>query len=288
LRIGPVPINSDEGCQNVIAGLKSLVQGVESMMRTLPSFCAVAISGLVAGALTMSAASAQSVPLPKPAPLAKSGTIILAQARPTPPGTIAPAPVPVRPNARPGNPGEATAFDSNQRALVDRVSGYLSGMRQVVGKFVQVGPDGRKTTGDLFLQKPGKLRFEYDDPSPVQLIADGTSLVVRDRRLATQDLYPLGQTPLRFLLADKVDLLRDTNVVGVYSDDIFTTVVIEEKQTLGGKHKLMLMFDAKDLTLKQWTVTDPQGFDTTVAIYNLDMTKKPDPALFKINYERMH
>ena len=102
-------------------------------------------------------------------------------------------------------------------------------MRQAVGKFVQVGPDGRKTQGDLFVQKPGKLRFEYDDPSPTQLIADGTSLVVRDRRLATQDLYPLGQTPLRFLLADKVDLLRDTNVIGVYSDDIFSTVVIEEK-----------------------------------------------------------
>ena len=95
------------------------------------------------------------------------------------------------------------------------------------------------------------------------------------------------KTPLRFLLADKVDLLRDTNVVSVYSDDVFSTVVIEERQTLGGRHRLMLMFDAKDLTLKQWTVTDPQGFDTTVAVYDLDMTKKPDPALFKINYERL-
>jgi outer membrane lipoprotein-sorting protein len=249
------------------------------------SLCAIVSVGLVTGLFGMSDASAE-VPLPRPAPKAKS--IVVAQARPTPPGTIAPAPGPVRPNAPAGKPGEATAFDGTQRALVDRISQYLSGMRQVVGKFVQVGPDGRKTTGDIFLQKPGKLRFEYDDPSPVQLIADGTSLVVRDRRLATQDLYPLGQTPLRFLLADKVDLLRDTNVVNVYSDDIFSTVVIEEKQTLGGKHKLMLMFDAKDTTLKQWTVTDPQGFDTTVAIYNLDMTKKPDPALFKINYERMH
>jgi outer membrane lipoprotein-sorting protein len=262
------------------------------MTRTLTSLCALVTAGLISGLAGLSGASAQSVPLPRPAPLAKSGTtnvepLIVAQARPTPPGMIAPAPSPVRPNAPAGKPGEATAFDGNQRALVDRISNYLSGMRQVVGRFVQVGPDGRKTTGDIFLQKPGKLRFEYDDPSPVQLIADGTSLVVRDRRLATQDLYPLGQTPLRFLLADKVDLLRDTNVVGVYSDDIFATVVIEERQTLGGKHKLMLMFDAKDLTLKQWTVTDPQGFDTTVAIYDLDMTKKPDPALFKINYERM-
>jgi outer membrane lipoprotein-sorting protein len=257
------------------------------MTRTLTrSLCAFVMAGFGMGLLGTSGASAESVPLPRPAPKAKSFEV--AQARPTPPGTIAPAPAPVRPNAPAAKPGEATAFDGNQRALVDRISQYLSGMRQVVGKFVQVGPDGRKTTGDIFLQKPGKLRFEYDDPSPVQLIADGTSHVVRDRRLATQDLYPLGQTPLRFLLADKVDLLRDTNVVNVYSDDIFSTVVIEEKQTLGGKHKLMLMFDAKDLTLKQWTVTDPQGFDTTVAIYNLDMTKKPDPALFKINYERMH
>lgn len=258
------------------------------MKRTLPNLCAVAATGLLAGAVMMSAAHAQSVPLPKPAPMPKSGSVQIAQGpRATPPGTIAPAPAPVRPNAPAGKPGETTAFDTAQRALVDRVSNYLSGLRQVVGKFVQVGPDGGKTTGDFFLQKPGKLRFEYDDPSPIQLIADGTSLVVRDRRLATQDLYPLGQTPLRFLLADKVDLLRDTNVVGAGTDNIFATVVIEEKQTLGGKHKLMLMFDAKDLTLKQWTVTDPQGFDTTVAVYNLDMTKKPDPALFKINYERM-
>jgi outer membrane lipoprotein-sorting protein len=112
-------------------------------------------------------------------------------------------------------------------------------------------------------------------------------MVVRDRKLATQDLYPLGQTPLRFLLADRVDLMKDTSVVGVSADDVFVTVAIEEKQMLGGTHRLTLMFDAKDLTLRQWTVTDPQGFDTTVAVYNLDPTKKPDPALFKINYERV-
>ena len=130
------------------------------------------------------------------------------------------------------------------------------------------------------------MRFEYDEPAPIELIADGSSVVVRDRKLATQDLYPLSQTPLRFLLADKVDLLRDTNVVGVYSDDIFSTVVIEEKQA----HRRHAQADAdvrrEGPHLQQWTVTDPQGFDTTVAVYNLDLTKKPDPGLFKINYER--
>jgi outer membrane lipoprotein-sorting protein len=68
---------------------------------------------------------------------------------------------------------------------------------------------------------------------------------------------------------------------------MFMTVVIEEKSVLAGTNKLMIMFGAKDYQLKQWTVTDPQGYDTTVAVSDLDSTKKPDPKLFKINYERM-
>ncbi len=95
---------------------------------------------------------------------------------------------------------------------------------------------------------------------------------MRDRKLATQDIYPLSQTPLRFLLAAPRSA-QDTNIVGVYADDIFATVVIEEKQPLVGTNRLMMMFDAKDPQLKQWTVTDPQGYDTTVAIYNLDTTE---------------
>lgn len=264
----------------------SLAQTELSMTRTLSKLCVVVTTCLVAGLIAVPAAVAQSVPLPKPAPYPKAKAIKMAQARPVPPAAVGEPAMPARPNA-PASTAPAGGFDAGQRALADKISAYLSNMKQATGRFVQVGPDGRKTQGDLFIMKPGKLRFEYEDPSPIQLIADGTSVVVRDRRLATQDLYPLGQTPLRFLLADKIDLLRDTNVVGIYSDDIFSTMVIEEKQTLGGKHKLMLMFDAKDLTLKQWTVTDPQGFDTTVAVYNLDQTKKPDPGLFKINYERM-
>ena len=82
-------------------------------------------------------------------------------------------------------------------------------------------------------------------PRPIELIADGSSVVVRDRRLATQDLYPLSQTPLRFMLADKMDFMRDTTVIGIYSDDIFSTVVIEEKHAIAGTHKLMLMFGAQ-------------------------------------------
>ena len=106
------------------------------------------------------------------------------------------------------------------------------------------------------------------------IIADGSSLAVRDRKLATQDIYPLSQTPLRFLLSDRIDLLKDTNVVSVTADDVFISVTIEEKQALIGTSRLMLMIGAKDGQLKQWTVTDPQGYDTTVAVYNLDSSQE--------------
>ena len=183
-------------------------------------------------------------------------------------------------------PEPPSPFDAKQRALLDRISNYLSSVQTMVGKFVQVGPDGGRTEGAFYMQKPGRVRFQYNPPSPIDIVSDGSSVVVRDRKLATQDLYPLSQTPLRYLLAERIDLLRDTDVVSVGADDSFATVVIEQKQLFVGTDRLMIMFDAKDLTLKQWTVTDPQGFDTTVAVYNLDSTKKPDPNLFVINYQR--
>ncbi len=177
-----------------------------------------------------------------------------------------------------------TTFDANQKAQAARVSAYLSSLQNLVGNFVQVGPDGSKTQGDFYIQKPGKMRFEYDPPTPIAIIADGQTLVVRDRKLATQDVYPLSQTPLRFLLSDRIDLLKDTNVVSVSADDLYISVTIEEKQALIGTSRLMLMIGVKDGQLKQWTVTDPQGYDTTVAIYNLDTSKKIDPSLFKIDF----
>lgn len=258
-----------------------------------PQFGVTRIFVALACALLFGTAStyAESVPLPTPAPLPKTGSA-------SPPASTDTAPVDSNkpkgffPFSLPslsgssGLLGQATAFDAKQRALLDRISMYLSSMQTMVGNFVQIGPDGGRTEGTFYIQKPGRVRFEYNPPSPIDIIADGSSVVVRDRKLATQDLYPLSQTPLRYLLADRIDLLHDTDVTAVSSDDTFASVTIEEKQLVVGTSKLMLMFDAKDLTLKQWTVTDPQGFDTTVAVYNLDAAKKPDPNLFVINYQR--
>jgi outer membrane lipoprotein-sorting protein len=257
-------------------------------MRVVAGMAIVAVLALAAPA------AAESIPLPVPAPLPKTGTAPPAAAASKP---EAPSLFPF--SALFGNkssggglfssppaPEPSSPFDVKQRAVLERISGYLSSVQNMVGKFVQVGPDGGRTEGTFYIQKPGRVRFAYNPPSPIDIIADGSSVVVRDRKLATQDLYPLSQTPLRYLLAERIDLLRDTDVVSVASDESYLTVVIEQKQLLIGTERLMIMFDAKDLTLKQWTVTDPQGFDTTVAVFNLDSSKKPDPNLFVINYQR--
>jgi outer membrane lipoprotein-sorting protein len=232
-------------------------------------------------------------------PALAQGTPLPLTGSTTAPGTRAPAQAPRVAQNQPPSPASnpfaallgksnsaSGALSAEQRTIIGKINSYLSSVQQMSGKFVQVGPDGKRSTGAFFIQKPGKVRFEYDEPSTIDIVADGQSVIVRDRKLATQDVYPLSQTPLRFLLADRVDLLRDTNLVAVYADDVFVTVVVEEKNPLVGTSRLMIMFSATDMQLKQWTVTDPQGYDTTVAVYNLDTTKQPDPGMFRIDYTR--
>lgn len=266
----------------------------------------LAIAALFAG-LAAVPALAQGVPLPKPrmanntspaitgsiaAPIPSAALSARAEA-PQAQAPQAQATQPPNPISNPfaallGRAGSATALSPEQRSIIERVNNYLSSMQVLSGKFVQVAPDGRRTQGEFNISKPGRVRFEYDEPSQIELIADGQSVVVRDRNLATQDVYPLSQTPLRFLLADHVDLTKDTSLVAVYADDVFITVVVEEKNGVVGTSRLMIMFSAKDMQLKQWTVTDPQGYDTTVAIYNLDTSRRPNPNMFKIDYTNYH
>lgn len=264
------------------------------MRRSVARVLLVASAALLApGSLTAQTAPMtlpSVVPLPPLPPLPKEGarqqettTASLGATKVAPPPSLTQPAQAMRPATRPGAAGPIN-LDNNQRAIVQRVNTYFNSISTLIGNFVQVGPDRQRLEGDFYMQKPGKVRFDYDPPSPVELISDGSSVVVRDRKLATQDLYPLSQTPLRFLLSDKLDLLKDTTIVGVYQDELFLTVAIEEKHPLVGTHRLMLMFGAKDSELKQWTITDPQGYDTTIAIFNLDPKQKPDPSLFKIDY----
>ncbi len=227
----------------------------------------------------------QNVPLPTPRPASADA------APPAPPAQIAPTRTASAARPGPAAPVAVTPVQQDQdRAgpdVLQKVSEYWNRVQVLAGNFVQVDPDGSRKTGDFYMQKPGRVRFEYDAPVPLELISNGQSVAVRDRKLNTQDITPLSQTPLRFLLAETTDLARDPHVVGAYQDTLYVTVVMEEKVPMLGTYRLMLLFDAKTYALKQWIVTDPQGYDTSVAVSNLNYNARPDPKLFVINFDRM-
>ncbi len=232
------------------------------------------------------AAAPAPVHAPPPAPTVAAPTVAAPTvagpaAQPVAPVAEAPAAAP----APPAEPVQLAAAPSQQAPAVtiDRINRYFNSFKTMTGDFVQIDPSGARQRGEFYILKPGRVLFEYAPPSQIVLVADGRSVSVRDKRLKTQDISPLSQTPLRFLLSENLDLARNANVVGVYQDDVFATVVLQETQPMVGTYKLMIMFDAKTMQLKQWTVTDPQGYDTTVAVSNLNTREQPDPALFVIN-----
>jgi outer membrane lipoprotein-sorting protein len=180
----------------------------------------------------------------------------------------------------------AIALETDPATLLAQANGYFNGIATLTGTFVQIGPDGRRIGGKLTLAKPGRLRFDYDQPSPLEVVADGTSVAVRDRKLATQDLYFISQTPLKFLLREKIDLARDLSVTDVTNDPGGVRIMLEDRATLGGTSKIQLFFDNEVKTLSQWRITDPQGYQTTVQLSNLQKGKTVDAGLFFINYGR--
>ena len=171
--------------------------------------------------------------------------------------------------------------------VVAKANEYFNSAGTMVADFVQIGGDGRRTDGKLYVDRPGRMRFAYAPPATLEVIADGTSVAVIDRKLHTQDLYFIGQTPLKFLLKEHIDLAQDASIVDVTSDRKGASIVIEDHQTFGGTSKIRLSFDVDPFSLRQWTITDPQGYETIVSLNDLDLASKPDPALFKISTERM-
>lgn len=156
----------------------------------------------------------------------------------------------------------------------------------MTGEFVQFGPSGEQTGGKFYIERPGKVRFDYEAPSNVQVISDGTSLVVQNRKLQTADVYPLGKTPLKLLLDRQIDL-SGSKVQSVKQDDELTTIKLADKSVFGDS-TITMMFDSKSYELRQWTITDAQGKDTTVMIFNVQNGVAFDPSTFAIDYRKVN
>ena len=186
------------------------------------------------------------------------------------------------PAAKPVAPVELTGKAEDQ--AIKRADAFLSSAQTMVGDFVQTNStDGRQSEGKIFIQKPGKLRFEYANPATLEVIADGNKVAVNDRKMKTQETYSIGNTPLKFLLQDKIDLKADTQILNVLQTPDEVMILVDDRTTFGGTSRIRLIFDAQTFQLNRWQVRDPQGYETLVTLYNIDLQQKPDPKLFKIS-----
>ncbi len=167
-----------------------------------------------------------------------------------------------------------------------KIADHFSSVKTMMGEFVQFGPRGEQTGGKFFIQRPGKLRFNYDKPSPMRVIADGKNVVIGNVKLKTWDLYPLSKTPLSLLLSEKIDL-GNKMVRDVKQEADLTTIVLGDK-TIFGDSTITLMFDPKTFDLRQWTITDVQAKDTSVMIFNVQNGVQLDPSVFEIPYADVH
>ncbi|MCF1505142.1 MULTISPECIES: LolA family protein [unclassified Afifella] len=179
--------------------------------------------------------------------------------------------------------GSAFAFTADQQQALASISAKLANLKTMHGEFIQFGPTGEKSQGKFYIERPGRILFDYDPPSKLKVKSDGKSVLVRDASMKTDDLWPLSKTPLKFLLDDQLNLAKSSRVRGVQVEsDLIQVVVVDDAQFGGGT--LTLFFDPSTYELRQWTVRDAQGLDTTVALYNVETGRPLSPELFKINY----
>lgn len=171
------------------------------------------------------------------------------------------------------------AYSDEQKVLLDKVSAYLNGIHSLKARFVQIGPEGGADQGTLYIQKPGQIRFEYNPPSPLLIVATAGRVYVKNSRLNTVDHYDLSDTPLGLLLNQDVDLKANKAVMGI-SEQNGAVIVQARTSTNRNNSNITMVFSSPELELRQWTVRDNQGGNTTVALQSLESGLAIDPTLF--------
>ncbi|WP_319533777.1 outer-membrane lipoprotein carrier protein LolA [uncultured Cohaesibacter sp.] len=177
----------------------------------------------------------------------------------------------------------AKAMTEDEKAALDTISAAFNSTKTMNGEFIQTAPSGDTLQGYFFIERPGKIRFYYSKPSYTDIISDGKTLSIEDRKLRTQDIYPLSKTPLRVLLSENLNLASDERVrQAVISDDIVSVVV--EQESLFGDGILTLIFERDTSLLRQWTIRDANNNETTVTVFNVETGRPVKQSLFEIKY----
>ena len=182
--------------------------------------------------------------------------------------------------APPARSQALTALTSQDRADIARVETYLNGVHTLHARFRQVAPNGGTSGGQVWLERPGRMRFEYDPPSPFLLVGGHGLLVFHDSRLQQTSNIPLSSTPLGLLLQDNLRLSGDITVAGLTrAPGQLQLRLLRSKSPADGT--LTLVFADAPLALRQWSVVDAQRQETRVTLYNIELGGTFKQSLFE-------
>jgi outer membrane lipoprotein-sorting protein len=162
---------------------------------------------------------------------------------------------------------------------IGRIETYLNGIKTLSAKFVQIGPNGELASGRFFLRRPGRMRFEYDPPTPLLVVADGIWLILHDKELEQVDRFPLFKTPISVLAARKINLREEIFVTRIERQPgILRARLLDRNNPDEGW--LSLAFSDPPMMLRNWHVKDSQGGITNVALDEMQVNIPLDPELF--------
>jgi outer membrane lipoprotein-sorting protein len=166
-----------------------------------------------------------------------------------------------------GSSGAAppSPFTDSQKADLDRVSAALNAVKTMSGRFTQIDGSGNLSNGYFMIRKPGKMRFAYYPPMQTLVVSDGYSISVQNQKLHTTDRYPLIGSPLTFVLSDDLDLKKNEYVTGIEHQN-GAVIVRAHANTRAMQGDITMVFSDPGLELRQWTIIDAQGQQTTVSL----------------------
>ncbi len=175
----------------------------------------------------------------------------------------------------------AVALSPAERADIERIERYFNSIRTMRARFLQTASSGQQAEGDVYLNRPGKLRIDYDPPVPIVIVADGTWLIYHDRKLNQVSYLPLGSTPAGILVENKISLTGSDLRITRFAHEAGVIRVTVVRGASPAEGSLTLIFADNPLQLKQWQVTDAQGIVTSVSLSNVTTGMALDPNLFK-------
>jgi outer membrane lipoprotein-sorting protein len=181
-------------------------------------------------------------------------------------------------------PAPTPATLSNE-AIIAGVRSALEGVETVQGRFIQYAPDGTQTTGTYAIRRPGRVRFDYDDPVQLLIVADGTTLAIEDGELETVERVPLLETPLNIILGRKADFDKRARVTDVRQGSGLAAITVVDPE---GEYEgeLTMIFRIDGWELLRWQTLDGLGNLTSVVLEDTKTGVKLDPALFRLEDAR--